>query len=284
MRSISRVIGVSINTVDKLLRDAGAVCAAFHDDNVRRVESKSIQCDEIWSFCYAKKRNVANAKAAPEGAGDVWTFTAIDAESKLIVSWLVGSRDGETAFSFMDDLYSRIDGRVQITTDGFAGYRDAVGGTFGSDKADFGQLVKFYQSSPEGQRRYSPARFVKAIKTEVFGNPDPKHISTSYVERQNLTMRMSMRRFTRLTNAFSKRFENHCHMLAIFYFWYNWVRQHKAHKLSPAMAAGLTEKLMDMVDLVRMIDEREDEQKRAAIRARFEAEMAARQRISLLSV
>jgi len=279
MRSISRVCDVSINTVDKLLCDASAICADFHDKNVRGVKAAQVQTDEIWSFCYAKKRNVAKAKAAPEGAGDVWTFTGIDGDSKLLISWLVGSRDGETALSFMDDLSSRIDGRMQLTTDGFAGYRDAVGGAFGSDHVDYGQLVKVYESSPEGQRRYSPARFVTASKTDVFGNPNRKKISTSYVERQILTMRMSMRRFTRLTNAFSKRFENHCHALALYFFWYNWVRQHKAHKLSPAMAAGLADGLLDMAQVVQMIDAREEEQKRAAIRAKFEAEMASRRNL-----
>jgi IS1 family transposase len=279
MRSISRVCDVSINTVDKLLRDAGTACADFHDKNVRNVKAAEVQTDEIWSFCYAKKRNVAKAKAAPEGAGDVWTFTAIDANSKLLISWLVGSRDGETAFSFMDDLGSRLAGRMQLTTDGFAGYRDAVGGAFGSDHVDYGQLVKVYESSPEGQRRYSPARFVTASKTDVFGNPDRAKISTSYVERQNLTMRMSMHRFTRLTNAFSKRFENHCHALALYFFWYNWIRVHKKHKLTPAMAAGLTDRLLDMADLVGLLDAREQEAKRVAIRAKLKFEMLAREKL-----
>jgi IS1 family transposase len=282
MRSISRVCDVSINTVDKLLRDAGAVCAAFHDEKVCAVKSQNVQCDEIWSFNYCKQKNRKNAKAAPESAGDVWTFTAIDADSKLILSWLVGGRTGDTAYEFMSDVESRVAGRIQLTTDGFAAYKDAVGGTFGSD-VDYGQLVKVYGPTSEGvqgTRRYSPASFVGAHKTDVFGSPDRKKISTSYVERQNLTMRMSMRRFTRLTNAFSKRFENHCNAIAIFYFWYNWVRQHKAHKLSPAMAAGLTDTLMDMSAIVDMIDARHEEMKRAAIRARFESDMQARRKIS----
>jgi IS1 family transposase len=227
---------------------------------VRKVASKKIQCDEIWSFCYAKDKNLTAAKSAPEGAGNVWTFTALDADSKMIISWLVGSRDGDTAFNFMCDLKDRLANKVQLTTDGFRGYIDAVGGSFGSEKVDYGMLVKLYGGSPDGprgsaERRYSPVACIGARKTEVFGDPDKAHISTSYIERQNLTMRMSMRRFTRLTNAFSKKFENHMHMVALYTVWYNFVKQHKSIKgLSPAMAAGVSKTLWSMTDLAGMID------------------------------
>jgi IS1 family transposase len=273
LRSISGVCGVSINTVTKLLVDAGIVCAAFHDASVRKVAAKQIQCDEIWSFCYAKAKNVADAKAAPEGAGNVWTFTALDADSKMIVSWLVGSRDGDTAWNFMCDLKERLANKVQLTTDGFAGYKDAVGGSFGSEDVDYAMLVKLYSGgavSPNAsaERRYSPATCTGAVKTPVYGEPERKHISTSYIERQNLTMRMSMRRFTRLTNAFSKKFENHCRSLALYFVWYNWIRKHKTVGTTPAIAAGLTDEALDMSHIVRLIDKRDEErlgEKRAAM-------------------
>lgn len=268
MRSVSRVADVSINTVAKLLVDAGEVAADFHDRSVRNVAAKRVQVDEIWSFCYSKDKNVKHAKSAPEGAGNVWTWSAIDADSKMILSWLVGSRDGETAWHFMMDLKGRLANRVQLTSDGLRAYVDAVGGSFG-DKVDFAQLVKIYGAAPTGpQTRYSPAECIGANKTTVFGQPDERHISTSYSERQHLTMRMSMRRFTRLTNGFSKKFENHCHALALYFFWYNWTRQHKAHKLSPAMAAGLTDELLTMADLVALIDRKEGDAKRAKIAAK----------------
>lgn len=254
MRSISRVADVSINTVSKLLVDAGKACSAFHDEQVRDVKARRVQCDEIWSFCYAKQKNVATAKAAPAEAGDIWTWTALDADSKLIVSWLVGGRDAEYAMAFMDDLRSRLANRVQLTTDGHKAYLEAVEGAFGGD-VDYAQLVKLYGTAPEGAKgRYSPAECVGARKQRIEGNPDRAHVSTSYVERQNLTMRMHMRRFTRLTNGFSKKFENHMHMVALYTVWYNFVKTHKAHKLSPAMAAGITDRLWSMEDLAAMID------------------------------
>ena len=253
MRSISRVCDVSINTVTKLLIDAGKVCADFHDNAVRNVKAQRVQCDEIWSFSYAKARNVREAKAAPEGAGDVWTWTAIDADSKLIVSWHVGDRSAQTATSFMGDLRARLANKVQLTTDGHNAYLKAVADL--GFNADYAMLTKiFSRDTYTGPARYSPPIVVGTQTEVILGNPDPKHISTSFVERQNLTMRMQMRRFTRLTNAFSKKFENHCHALAIYFFWYNWTRQHKAHKLSPAMAAGLTDKLLSMSDLAEMVD------------------------------
>jgi IS1 family transposase len=253
MRSISPVIGVSINTVTKLLVDAGTACAAYHDAHVRNVQAKRVQCDEIWSYAYAKAKNVPIAKAAPEGAGDVWTWTALDSDSKLIVSWLVGGRDAEYANAFMDDVAQRLANRVQLTSDGHYAYLDAVERAFGSD-IDFATLIKMYGQSPEAQKRYSPPQCVGTRKEKWSGNPDPKHISTSYVERQNLTMRMSMRRFTRLTNAFSKKVENHCHALALYFIYYNFVRIHKSLKVAPAMAARISDRLWELEDIVALID------------------------------
>lgn len=257
MRSISRVADVSINTVTKLLIDAGTVCAAYHDQYVCNIKSKRIQCDEIWSFCYAKAKNVASAKAAPDEAGDLWTWTAIDADSKLIVSWAVGDRNAGIAREFMDDVASRLTNRVQLTTDGHLVYLDAVLGAF--EEIDFAQLVKLYggTSGSIEERRYSPAICTGARKNPVAGNPDRKHISTSYVERQNLNMRMGMRRFTRLTNGFSKKVDNHCHALSLYFVFYNFVRIHKTLRMSPAMAAGVTDKLWSMEDIVQLLDDYE---------------------------
>jgi len=259
LRSVSRVADVSINTVTKLLIDAGAVAAAYHDQNVRGLKSKRLQCDEIWSFCYAKAKNVPAAKAAPEIAGDVWTWTCLDAESKLMVSWHVGDRSAEDATFLLEDVQARIKNRVQLTTDGHNAYPAAVAEVFGID-VDYAQLIKLYSaekgSSPE--RRYSPANCCGAIKSTVEGKPDKAHISTSYVERQNLNMRMGMRRFTRLTNAFSKKIENHCHSLALYFLYYNFVRVHKSLKVTPAMAAGVSDRLWEVEDIVALIDARDE--------------------------
>ncbi|MDE2573751.1 MAG: DDE-type integrase/transposase/recombinase [Rhodospirillales bacterium] len=255
MRSVSRVVDVSINTVSKLLTDAGKTCAAFHDEKVRGVTAKRVQCDEIWSFCYAKQRNVAEAKAAPDEAGDVWTWTALDADSKLIVSYLVGGRDAGYAEAFMQDVADRLANRVQLTTDGHKAYLDAVESAFGSG-VDYAQLVKLYGEAPTPAGRYSPGICTGARKMRVEGRPDPAHVSTSYVELQNLTMRMHMRRFTRLTNGFSKRGVPHYHMVALYTAWYNFVRIHKTLRVTPAMAAGLTDRLWEMTDIVALIDAR----------------------------
>lgn len=233
--------------------------ATFHDETVRNVKASKVQCDEIWSFTYCKQANAPGTKSRQEDRGDLWTWTAIEADTKLIITWLCGNRDGDAAYEFMCDLKDRLANRVQLTSDGLAAYRDAVGGTFGSEAVDYAMLVKLYGQPAEGkpgsaERRYSPAVCTGAKRRTVFGNPDKEHISTSYVERQNLTMRMSMRRYTRLTNAFSKKGENHMLMVALFTVWYNFVRQHKAHRLSPAMAAGVTDKLWSMADLANMID------------------------------
>src|SRR5665213_239086 len=257
LRSISRIAGVSINTVTKLVVDAGMACATYHDETVRNVKAKRVQCDEIWSFTYAKAKGVKTAKAAPENAGDTWTWTALDSDTKLMISWWVGGRDAQTGYQFLTDLETRLTDRVQLTSDGLPAYLQAVPAAF-SDDVDFAQLVKIYRASPASFKgRYSPAECIGAKKKVVSGNPDPNHISTSYVERQNLTMRMSMRRFTRLTNAFSKKFQNHCHSLALYSVWYNWMRKHKAIGTTPAIAAGLADKAMTMTDLVELMDARE---------------------------
>ena len=264
MRSISRTVGVSINTVTKLLVEAGEACAEYHDKTVRDVPASRVQCDEIWSFCYAKDKNVPKAKAAPDRAGDVWTWTAIESGHKMILSWEVGDRSGATAIEFMDDLRARLANRVQLTTDGHKAYLEAVEGAFGGD-VDYAQLVKLYggETGSRGhEKKYSPAECTGIKKKRIEGSPDMGDVSTSYVERQNLTMRMGMRRFTRLTNGFSKKLENHIHMLSLYFVHYNFVRIHKSVKMTPAMAAGLTDTLHDMEWIVSLIDARAPQPKR----------------------
>lgn len=261
MRAVSRVADVSFNTVAKLLAEAGEACAPFHDQNVRGVKAKRVQCDEIWAFTHCKQRNVATAKAAPAEAGDIWTWTALDADSKLIVSYLVGGRDAGYATEFMQDVAPRLANRVQMTTDGLKAYLEAVEGAFGAD-IDFAQLVKLYGEAPHPPGRYSPAECTGIKKTRVEGRPDPKHVSTSYVERQNLTTRMQMRRFTRLTNGFSKKAEAHFHMVALYTVWYNFVRMHKTLRCAPAMAAGISDRLWNMDDIVALIDMRAEAPKK----------------------
>ena len=263
MRSISRVVDVSINTVAKALEDAGNACVEAHDRLVRNVEAKRVQVDEIWAFCAAKQKNVATMKAPVAGAGDIWTWTAIDAQSKLIVSYLVGGRDGECAAALMGDLRARLVNRVQLTTDGHKAYLQAVEDAFGAD-VDYAMLIKLYGAAPEGQRRYSPAVCTGARKEAITGTPDDAHISTSYVERSNLTMRMSMRRFTRLTNAFSKKAESHYHMVALYTVWFNFVRIHKTLRVTPAMAAGISDRVWGYEDILALVDAREEAPKRPA--------------------
>jgi IS1 family transposase len=254
MRSVSRLADVSINTVSKLLEDAGRFCAGFHDAKVRNVRAKRVQVDEIWSFTAAKQKDVATMKKPIDGAGDTWTWTAIEADTKLIISHFVGGRDGDCAAWFMQDVADRIDGRIQLTSDGHRAYLDAVEGAFGAD-IDYAMLVKLYGASSDSAKgRYSPAECIGARKERITGNPDKRHVSTSYSERANLTMRMSNRRFTRLTNAFSKKFENHAHMVAIYAVWYNWLRIHESLRVTPAMAAGLSKTVMDWSEIVEAAD------------------------------
>jgi IS1 family transposase len=272
MRSISRVANVSFNAVNKILLDAGKVCAEHHDTTVRNVAAKRIQCDEIWSFCHAKQRVVKMAakaeKEMPEGAGDAWTWTAIDADSKLIVSYLTGNRDAECAAILMQDLRSRLSTRVQLTTDGHKAYLRAVENTFGDD-VDYAMLVKLYGSAHGPKGRYSPAECIGAIKQPITG--ESAHVGTSFVERSNLSMRMSMRRFTRLTNGFSKRIENHAAALSLYFTFYNFVRQHKTLRVSLAMAAGISDRLWDMSDIVALLDAAEVPASRGPYKKRVRA-------------
>lgn len=259
IRAITRVMGMSKNTIAKLLSDAGAVCASYQDEALRNLTSKRIQVDEIWSFTYAKQKNVATAKAAPEGAGDTWTWTAIDADTKLVMSWLVGGRDSEYAMGFMDDLAKRLANRVQLTSDGHRAYLEAVEGAFGGD-IDYAMLIKLYGASPDSAKgRYSPAECTGFKKNRIEGSPDLAHVSTSSAERQNLTMRMHMRRFTRLTNGFSKKVEAHANAVALHFMYYNFVRIHATLRVTPAMAAGVTTKLWEIGDIVALIEAKEAE-------------------------
>jgi len=262
MRSISRLTDTSINTVSKLLVDAGRFCAGFHDARVRGVKAKRVQVDEIWSFTAAKQKNVASMKTSVDGAGDTWTWTAIEADTKLLISHFVGGRDGECAKWFIEDMASRITNRIQLTSDGHKAYLEAVEGAFGA-YVDYAQLLKLYGNAPESFKgRYSPADCTGIKKNRIEGEPDMKHVSTSYVERQNLTMRMHNRRFTRLTNAFSKKFENHAHMVAIYAVWYNWIRIHKTLRVTPAMAARISETVWNWSDIVEMMDANENAPKK----------------------
>jgi IS1 family transposase len=254
IRAITRLTGASKNTVIKLLNDAGRALGIYQDEAFHNLACKRVQVDEIWSFTYCKQRAVAGAKAAPLDAGDAWTWTAICADTKLVFSVLVGDRDAHFANAFMDDVASRLSNRVQLTSDGHKSYLNAVEGAFGAD-VDFAQLVKQYGPAPSPPGRYSPAVCTGARLVTIEGNPDPKHISTSYVERQNLTMRMHMRRFTRLTNGFSKKLENHANAIALHFAYYNFVRIHQTLRMTPAMAAGVTDKLWEMADLVAIVEE-----------------------------
>jgi IS1 family transposase len=252
LRSTTRITGCSINTVTKLLVDVGNACQKFHEEKVVNVTSKRVQCDEIWSFVYAKEKNLPEEMQG--NGGDAWTWVGIDADTKLVVSWLVGRRDAETAYTFMQDVAYRLKNRVQLTTDGFKSYLDAVEDAFVGN-IDYAVLHKTYGNSNierDFERRYTPADVTGVKKTRITGNPDDKHISTSYIERQNLTMRMSMRRFTRLTNGFSKKIENHCHAIALNFVYYNFCRIHKTLRVTPAMEAGLTNDIMEIEDIVRL--------------------------------
>lgn len=255
IRSTVRMTGVAKNTIQKLLLELGAACSAFQDRTLRDLPCKRIQMDECWAFCYAKAKNVTPDIAAKNPyAGDVWTWAAIDADSKLIPCWIIGPRDGVTARLFVSDLAGRLSDRIQLTSDGLNVYLQAVERAFRGD-VDYAQLVKIYGESSDGQKRYSPAECIGCEKHAVVGYPDPEHVSTSYIERANLTMRMGMRRFTRLTNGFSKKIENHSAAVALHMMHYNFVRIHSTLRTTPAMAAGVTTKLWEIADIVALLDQ-----------------------------
>ena len=257
IRATCRMTGAAKNTVVKLLVDVGEACARYQDKELRGLTCRRIQCDEIWSFCHAKEKNVPAEHKGEFGYGDVWTWTAIDADSKLVLSWCIGGRDSYTALAFMQDVARRLTQRVQLTTDGLKVYLDAVERAFGKD-IDYAMLQKLYGSSPEDERRYSPAKCLGTQVEAIQGNPDPKHVSTSYVERQNLTMRMHMRRFTRLTNAFSKKVQNLGHAVALHFMYYNFCRRHQTLGMTPAMAAGLTDHEWSVREIVELLEECEE--------------------------
>ena len=258
LRSTSRMTGAAINSVVKLAVDAGAACAAYQDRVMRNLTCQRLQCDEIWSFVYAKEKNVTEKIAAKNpDAGDTWTWTAIDAETKLIPCWLIGQRDASAAREFMEDLAGRLANRVQLTTDGLKTYLNAVEKAFGSD-IDYAALVKIYGLAEGAEKRYSPSVCLGCESHVITGTPDPAHINTSYVERANLSMRMGMRRFTRLTNAFSKKIENHAASVALYFMYYNFARIHKTLRCSPAMAAGVDARLWEIKDIVAMIEDHEN--------------------------
>jgi IS1 family transposase len=252
IRATARMVDVSKDTVMKLMVDLGSACAAYQNETLRNLSCKRLQVDEIWSFVYSKGRNVPQERIGQFGFGDVWTFTAIDADSKLCVSWLVGPRDSATATDFMQDVAGRLAGRVQLSTDGLSTYIDAVEKAFGTD-VDYAMIQKIYGTSEEHDRRYSPAICIGAKREAIQGNPDPKHVSTSYVERANLTMRMGMRRFTRLTNAFSKKLENHAAAIALFFMHYNFARIHQTLRVTPAMAAGVSDHAWGVEEIVALL-------------------------------
>jgi len=254
IRAIVRMLGVSKNTVAKLLLEVGAACAIYQDKHLHNLACKRVQCDEIWSYVGAKDKNVPAEKQGQFGFGSIWTWTALDADTKLICSWMVGNRDGAAAFAFMQDLAERVANRVQLTTDGHHAYLSAVEMAFGND-IDYAMLIKQYGAPRETEARYSPAECVGCERKEITGKPDSKHISTSYVERQNLTMRMHMRRFTRLTNGFSKRIEHHVAAIALHFMYYNFVRIHQTLRVTPAMAAGVTERVWEIADIVALVED-----------------------------
>lgn len=252
IRSTSRMTGVARNTITSLLLDLAEACAGYHDRCIRNLKVRRLQCDEIWNFVGSKAKNTTPEKKA-EGWGDTWTWTAIDADTKLCISYLVGGRDAGWATEFMQDCASRIVNRVQITTDGHRAYLEAVENAFGAD-IDYAQLQKIYGASIENETRYSPARCIGCDMKVVSGNPDPKHVSTSFVERQNLSMRMSIRRFTRLTNAFSKKVENHAAAVALWFMYYNFCRIHQTLRVTPAMEAGISNHAWSIEELVSLLN------------------------------
>ncbi len=252
IRPTVRITGFAKNTILKLLLDAGKACAEYQNKTLRNLAWKRLKIDEIWCFCYAKQKNVPHKYAGMFGYGDVWTFSAICDDTKIVPSWLLGPRDADTAYIFLKDLYTRLRNRVQIATDGHNMYLNTVGDAFGTD-VDYAMLIKIYGKAPDSEIRYSPPECIETISRHINDNPDPKHISTSYVERQNLTMRMGMRRFTRLTNAFSKKVENLAHAVALHFMYDNFCRIHRTLRVTPAMEAGITDHLWDIENIVGLI-------------------------------
>jgi IS1 family transposase len=253
LRSTVRMTGVAMNTILKLLADLGQACAEYQDQTLRNLPCKRIQCDEIWQFCYAKDKNVPIEKRGQFGYGDVWTWVALCADTKLVPSFVIGRRDAATAYALMTDLESRLSNRIQLTTDGLRTYLEAVENTFGSG-IDYSMLIKLYGNDASQETRYSPAECIGAREIAIIGPPDPQHVSTSFVERQNLTMRMSMRRFTRLTNGFSKKVANLQHSVALHYMHYNFCRVHKTLRITPAMEAGITDHVWEIEDIVALLN------------------------------
>jgi IS1 family transposase len=253
VRATVRLTGVAKNTVTKLLVELGEACTRYQNAALQNLVVRHVQADEIWSFVGAKDKNVPAERKGEFGIGSVWTWTAIDADTKLCISWLVATRDAGSAHEFMTDVANRIRTRVQLTTDGHSVYLAAVEDAFGGD-VDYAQLVKIYGNDPAAEKRYSPAQCIGCTAQTIQGTPDPKHINTSYVERQNLTMRMSMRRFTRLTNAFSKKVENHAAAVALYFMFYNFGRIHQTLRITPAMAAGVTDHVWSIDEIVRLLD------------------------------
>jgi IS1 family transposase len=262
VRATVRMTGAAKDTVLKLLAKVGQACAEYQDKAFRNLTCKRIQCDEIWAFCYAKDKNVPAEKQGQFGVGSVWTWVALDADTKLIPSWSVGTRGAGTAFEFIQDLAGRLANRIQLTTDGHRVYLNAIEDAFGSE-IDYAMLVKLYGNDAESETRYSPAECIGCNTVVIAGRPNPKHISTSYVERQNLTMRMQMRRFTRLTNAFSKKVENHCHAVALHFMYYNFCRIHQTLRVTPAMEAGVADHVWTFEEVVALLDRRISEKEAA---------------------
>jgi IS1 family transposase len=254
LRAVARVADCSLNTVTKLLGEVGTACSRYQDETLRGLTCQRLQLDEIWSFVAMKQSHVSAELKGTPGIGDVWTWVALDADTKLVASYSIGDRSRRAAQLFVGDLATRFKNDVQITTDGYRVYVDAIAGAFGRD-VDYAVLTKIYDEVPEGQRRYSPPEVVGTKKEVKFGNPDPAHISTSYVERQNLTMRMGMRRFTRLTNGFSKKIENHIHAVSLHFMHYNYARIHKSLRVTPAMAAGVSDHVWSLEEIAALVPE-----------------------------
>ncbi len=255
IRATVRMTGVAKNTIVKLLADIGRACAEYQDKTLRNLPCTKIQCDEIWSFCYSKEKNIPEDKKGRFGYGDVWTWTALDPDTKPMVSWLVADRSAGAAMEFMTDLSERLSNKIQLTTDGYRIYLNAVESAFRGN-IDYAMLVKIYGNDSEGEKRYSPAACRGSEKIVVCGKPDMQHVSTSHAERQNLTMRMSMRRFTRLTNGFSKKVENHSHAISLYFMYYNFCRIHQTLRVTPAMAAGITDHVWDIKDIISLMSQK----------------------------